>query len=178
MACVWNGRVPYFTSGEEKPMDYKKLNEHLGSLASENNAREVLSEAKEPHVGIFYDIYGTIHWCGTPLRIAAGSGYYKIEKTTHPQLWEELKKGDSRISQFDSHHFPRGRVSFDTSNKQFEIAADEHILNDPDLKDQICSKFDIKSYPKVWVKDAHYMCTECQKKNGLKISGLQSNKPQ
>lgn len=139
----------------------ESLGNYLEAINLKGKLKMLLLESREPCVGIFYIVRKEIYWDDVPLREAEVSGYYKIHTRTHPELWRTLRQVKKNFPE-DPYYYPRGRVSYNTKEREFEIAADKHIIANDEDKRKIISKFNISGHKVSFVNDKHYLCHSCK----------------
>jgi hypothetical protein len=121
-------------------------------------------------IGIFYLINGRIVSETAPVSTIKPSGGLRACPRQHYELWSELQKKDSDISDLDCYALPRRRVLYNEKTRQFEIFADQHILEKDAFITRIVQEFHLKKSNTQFRQDEHYRCTVCENESNAHIS--------
>jgi len=129
----------------------------MGSGAHLHNKR---NRTGTPQVGIIFVVEGNIWIDAIPLTEAADYGEFKIHERGHDKYWDQLL-GMAMVagSEYDEH--PRGRVVYNTKQRQYTLYLDRCILRDRDLVKRIMAKMNLPLKATRTATDGHYRCPAC-----------------
>lgn len=115
---------------------------------------------QERHLGIFWLVDGKLIFDASSLSEAELYGDHMNHPRGHVHVWEEFERSGRVPRGSEYEEYPRGRVMFDTKNKNFTILADKCILEDKGLiaqiKEDLHLPIRVKRGP-----DSHYRCPKC-----------------
>jgi hypothetical protein len=74
---------------------------------------------KEPRVGIFWLINGSLIVDATPLSKAGEHGDFKVHPGDHNSVWDQFQQDGSVPPEMEYEEAPRGRVMYNTKTRQF-----------------------------------------------------------
>jgi hypothetical protein len=115
------------------------------------------------HVGIIF-LHGNDLWIdSTPAAEAVDYGDLKTLEKGHPDYWQELQRRGAvpRHEEYDD--VARGRVTFDTRKKLFDVFLDRCIRKCPEVVFKIFAAMDLPPAPASEVSgDSHYVCPGCR----------------
>jgi hypothetical protein len=114
----------------------------------------------ESQVGIFWVVNKTLLVHGVSLAEAEDYGRFKNYPGSHKEIWQNHQRVNAVPLDAGYDAPPRGRVLFDTLNDQFVLYADQCILGDDAVMNQIRTKLHLRPETKL-SRDEHYRCTEC-----------------
>ena len=90
-------------------------------------------------------------------------GLFKSEETEHDRFWKFLQRFDVVPREVEYDEVPRGRVEYDTNEKNFHVYADPCILKDRKALDEIYRGFRLPSAnTEEPENDPRYKCKECE----------------
>lgn len=116
---------------------------------------------REPHIGIFYVIRGSLRWMGAPVgEVRAEQGLKDVEES-HQDFWKLITESAPELKGFDNHHFPRGRVVYLEKYDSYEIFMDRCLANDPVIE-QLTQEMNLPREKTVIVRDGQYRCACCR----------------
>jgi|SRR5208283_731102 len=115
---------------------------------------------QEPHLGIFWLVDGMLIFDSSPLSEAELYGDHMNHPHGHVHVWEEFERSGRVPRGSEYEEYPRGRVMFDTKNKNFSILADKCILKDKGLIAQIKEDLHLRKSVTTGT-DPHYRCPLC-----------------
>ena len=117
-------------------------------------------QKEEPRVGIFWVCDGVPIIDGTPLTQAEPYGDFLTHPRSHYEVWGELQRRGSVSIDVEYEEAPRGRLTYDTKAKKFQMLADRCIVKNKALVEQIKKELRLPKRISLGT-DSHYRCPRC-----------------
>jgi hypothetical protein len=117
---------------------------------------------KEPHVGIFFYVKGTLHIESTPVSQAERRrGDFVVHSGDHISFWESVLTRVTQEQNMKSYdHYPRGRVEYSLREGKFILYHDICIA-----QNKVAELIEIMNLPQLQTTkvelDSHYRCASC-----------------
>ena len=81
----------------------------------------------------------------------------------HFDRWESYRK-EYKLPDVEYDYYPRGRVMFNSRIHKYVVVCDACIASDPELRNELCSAYNLPSEKVVWDTDEHYTCFQCDER--------------
>jgi hypothetical protein len=122
---------------------------------------EILNKEAEMKVGIFWFVENTLVYKAENILSLNKDSLGLVDSDfTHAEEWElNLLHAQFHLNILSSayHHFPRGRVIFDSSSQFSTVYLDKKIFNRL-VKNAIITAFELDCTTTKWFSDPHYRC--------------------
>jgi len=130
----------------------EKINE---ILTRQRRIKKAVNEGV-PEVGIFWYFQGQIIQSSLPYTegVDIGDGYIN-GPADHYLYWEQAKKWNSAIRDYEYDEVPRGRVIYNSNQRKF-IVRISRALNSSNILSMILREFSLRSANTKVVLDDHY----------------------
>jgi hypothetical protein len=134
----------------------------FGTAVNSRTGTRTNAKPAAPQIGIIYLVGGKLLIDSTPLTNAGRYGDSATHERGHIVYWDELVKV-GMVPNTEYEEFPRGRVSYNMTTRQFTLLADRCILRKKNIVRKILSRMNLPVRGTKVNTDSHYRCFRCLK---------------
>jgi hypothetical protein len=127
----------------------------------EGGRRKASGQMPEPHVGIFWLLYGKPLIDSIPLSEAEPYGDHLTHPHGHGVVWGKVQQSGIVPADIEYEEPPRGRVIYNTKARRFTLLADRYILRDRGAVRKVMSEMNLPIKNTDEGADSHYRCFVC-----------------